>query len=164
MKSLVVYSSQTGNTRKLAEAVYEVLPGKKEIYPIDGAPDPSGYDFIAFGFWLLAGKPDPEALDYLPKIKGCAVFLFASHGAAVGSTHAQNAMEYAKNLLLEADFVGSYSCQGEIAAEIVEKAKSKPEPPDWLAGAAAAVGHPDETDIEKLKRIVASITAELGSI
>ena len=29
MKSLVVYSSQTGNTRKLAEAVFEALPAKR---------------------------------------------------------------------------------------------------------------------------------------
>ena len=47
MKSLVVYSSQTGNTRKLADAVFEALPGEKALYPVDGAPDPSGYDFIA---------------------------------------------------------------------------------------------------------------------
>ena len=33
MKSLVVYSSQTGNTRKLAEAVFEALPGEKASIP-----------------------------------------------------------------------------------------------------------------------------------
>ena len=27
MKALVVYSSQSGNTKKLAQAVYESLPG-----------------------------------------------------------------------------------------------------------------------------------------
>ena len=31
MKSLVVYSSQTGNTRKLAEAVFEMLSGDKAL-------------------------------------------------------------------------------------------------------------------------------------
>ena len=29
MKSLVVYSSQTGNTRKMADAVFEALPGER---------------------------------------------------------------------------------------------------------------------------------------
>ena len=47
MKSLVVYSSQTGNTRKLAEAVFEGLTGDKALYPVEEAPDPSGYGFIA---------------------------------------------------------------------------------------------------------------------
>ncbi len=31
MKTLVVYSSKTGNTKKLASAVYESLKGEKEI-------------------------------------------------------------------------------------------------------------------------------------
>jgi flavodoxin len=31
MKSLVVYSSQTGNTRKMADAVFEALPGEKHF-------------------------------------------------------------------------------------------------------------------------------------
>jgi len=68
MESLVVYSSQTGNTRKLAEAVYEALPGKKELYPVDEAPDPSDYDFIAVGFWFMQGKPDPKSTEFLGRI------------------------------------------------------------------------------------------------
>jgi flavodoxin len=31
MKTLVVYSSKTGNTRKLADAVFEALPGEKTL-------------------------------------------------------------------------------------------------------------------------------------
>ena len=61
MKSLVVYSSQTGNTQKLAESVYAVLPGEKEIWPVDEAPAPENFDVVAAGFWLQAGKPDPKA-------------------------------------------------------------------------------------------------------
>ena len=67
MKSLVVYSSQSGNTKKLAEAVFEALPEGKEITPVDGAPDPKGYDFVAVGFWLKGGDPDPKSLEYLKK-------------------------------------------------------------------------------------------------
>lgn len=31
MKSLVIYFSQTGNTKKVAEAIYEALPQPKEL-------------------------------------------------------------------------------------------------------------------------------------
>jgi len=75
MKSLVVYSSQTGNTRKLAEAVFEILTGDKALYPVDEAPDPSGYGFIAVGFWLMGGKPDPKSSEYLGKIGKKPLFL-----------------------------------------------------------------------------------------
>ena len=154
MKSLVVYSSETGNTRKLAEAVFEVLTGEKEIYPISDAPDPDNYEFIAMGFWLMAGKPDPKSLEYLPKIGKNSLFLFATHGAAARSEHAMNAMNYAKSLAPEAKILGSYSCQGEVNPKVIEKVRAKPKPPAWLADAPGAVGHPDETDIEELKRLV----------
>ena len=44
MKSLIVYSSQSGNTKKLAQAVYESLTGEKEMVAVAEAPDPAGYD------------------------------------------------------------------------------------------------------------------------
>jgi len=159
MKSLVVYSSQTGNTRKLADAVFEALTGEKEIYPVSEAPDPSGYEFIALGFWLIHGKPDPESLEYLPKIKGKPLFLFATHGAAARSEHAMNGMNYAKDLASGARIVGSYSCQGEVDPKIMEKAREKPEPPEWFADAPVAVGHPDKSDVEELKRLIATFAA-----
>ena len=159
MRSLVVYSSQTGNTRKLADTVYNALTGEKEIRSISDAPDPSDWDFIAMGFWLKAGKPDPMSLEYLPRIKGKSLFLFATHGAAGGSEHALNAMNYAKELASEAKVVGSYSCQGEVDPKIIEHAQSKPEPPVWIADTPGAVGHPDETDIEELKSLIVSLTA-----
>ena len=31
MKSLVLWSSRTGNTKAVAEAIFEALPGEKEI-------------------------------------------------------------------------------------------------------------------------------------
>ncbi len=34
MKTLVTYMSQTGNTKKIAEAIYGELEGEKDIKPI----------------------------------------------------------------------------------------------------------------------------------
>lgn len=155
MRSLVVYSSQTGNTKKLAEAVYEALSGEKEIYPITDAPVPDNYDFIAVGFWLQAGKPDPKTSEYLPKINsGQRLFLYATHGAAAGSNHAKTAMEHAKSLAPSADITGTFSCQGEVNPKVLEKVSAKPEPPVWLKDAPAAAGHPDDADIEDLKKVL----------
>jgi hypothetical protein len=44
MKSFLVYSSQTGNTRKLAQAAYHSLSGQKEIHKIEDAPVPDGFE------------------------------------------------------------------------------------------------------------------------
>jgi flavodoxin len=155
MKSLVIYSSQTGNTKKLAEAVYETLKGEKDIYPVADAPDPDGYDLVAVGFWLQGGKPDPKAAEYLPKTgSGKRLFLFATHGAAAGSDHAENAINYAKNLAPDADVAGTFSCQGAVNPKVLEKVKAKPQPPAWIVDAPDAASHPDDKDIENLKRVV----------
>jgi len=158
MKTLIIYSSQTGNTKKLAEAVYESVSGEKEIFPIDDAPDPDEYDLVGVGFWLQAGKPDPKTAKYLPRIgSGKRLFLFATHGAAAGSEHANNAIAQAKSLAPDADISGVFSCQGEVNPKILEKVKAKPTQPVWIDDAPKAIGHPDQEDIDNLKRIAGNL-------
>ncbi|MBW1659768.1 MAG: flavodoxin family protein [Deltaproteobacteria bacterium] len=157
MKALVVYSSQSGNTKKLAEAVYEVLPDEKEIHPVDEAPEPSGYDLVAVGFWFKSGDPDPKSAEYLKKISGTKLFLFATHGAAPDSDHARKGMEAAKALAKGAEIVGTFNCQGVVNPGLLEKVKARPNPPEWIGDADSAVGHPDENDLNALKEKVREI-------
>ena len=151
MKALIVYSSQSGNTQKLAETVYAVLPGEKEIWPVDEAPAPEGYDVVAAGFWLQAGKPDPKAAAYLARVKDARLFLFATHGAASGSAHARNAMDQARSLAPDASVIGAFSCQGEVNPKVLEKIRAKVPPPPWVQDADGAVGHPDPRDLTTLE-------------
>ncbi|VEN74935.1 Flavodoxin [Candidatus Desulfarcum epimagneticum] len=160
MNSLVVYSSKTGNTKKLADALFEALEGEKEIFPIADAPDPDGYDLIAVGFWLMAGKPDPQSTQYLEKIREKNLFLFATHGAANKSDHARNALKTAGELAAGSRIVGSYNCQGEVNPRVLEKVKAKPSPPVWLDDVPGAVGHPDASDITEIKRLASSLDFE----
>ena len=149
MKQLIVYSSQGGNTKKLAEEVFKQLPEDKEIAPVSDAPAPSGYDVVCVGFWLKGGQPDPAAQEFLKKCSG-RVFLFATHGAAAGSEHAKMALNKAGELTAGATIIGSFSCQGEVAAKVLENAANKDPQPPWLADAPAAKGHPDAGDFTDL--------------
>jgi len=150
MKTLIVYSSQTGNTQKLAEAIYENISDEKIICKIEEAPEPSGYDLVCLGFWLKAGKPDPKSLDYLKKITSQKLFLFATHGAASKSAHAKQAIETAKSMADQATIIGSFNCPGEVNPKVLEKASSKEVPPIWLQDAPDAKNHPDSADLEQL--------------
>jgi len=153
MKSLIVYSTQTENTKKLADTIYKTLEGEKDIFPVDEAPSTQGYDLIAVGFWLMAGKPDPKTSEYLTKLgKGDRVFLFATHGAASGSDHAQNAVKHAIGLTNGADIAGIFTCQGQVNPKVLEKVKQKPEPPVWIGDADDAVGHPNADDLSALQK------------
>lgn len=159
MKSLIIYSSQSENTKSLATVIYDTISGEKELYPIENAPSSfDGYDLVAIGFWLQAGKPDPKAGVLLEKnkIKG-DLFLFATHGAAKNSDHARHAMDYAKGLAKDAQIAGSFSCQGEVNPKVLEKLKQKETPPAWIGDADSAKGHPDGKDLEDLAAMVKRI-------
>lgn len=158
MKTLLVYSSKTGNSKKLADTMFDNLTGEKEIFSVEDAPDPDGYDLIAVAFWFQAGKPDPKTQEYLAKITSQKVVLAATHGAAKNSAHSQNGMKFAADLIPNAQVVATYSCQGEVNPEFMKKAAAKPEPPPWLSDAETAKGHPDATDIKELKECVQSIS------
>jgi len=155
MKSLIVYSSKSGNTKKLAEAVYNHLTGEKELCAVSDAPDPAGYDFVAVGFWLQAGQPDPASQAFLAKIQeGQDLYLFATHGAAVGSPHAENAMKGAKKIAAKGHVIATFSCPGQVAEKVIEMASKKDPQPPWLADAPAAAGHPDATDVKNVVRLL----------
>jgi len=149
MKHLVVYSSQGGNTKKLAEEIFRQLPDDKEISPVAQAPDPSAFDVVCVGFWFKAGQPDPASQEYLKKCTG-KLFLFASHGAAPGSEHARMGMNKAAALAEGATIVGTFDCQGEVPEKVMETAANKDPQPPWLKDAPAAKGHPDSSDFMAL--------------
>jgi flavodoxin len=156
MKKLVVYSSAGGNTKKLAEELFKQLGDDTEISPVNGAPDPAGFDIVCVGFWLKGGQPDPGAQDYLKKCSG-KVFLFATHGAAPDSTHAKMALNKAEELTAGATVIGRFSCQGEVSDKVMETAAAKDPQPPWLADAPAAKGHPNATDFMNLSETLIAV-------
>jgi flavodoxin len=151
MKTLIVYSSKTGNTEKLAETAKDLLAGEVELVPIQEAPDPADYQLIVVCFWLQAGIPDPKSHAFLKTLEGANLFLIATHGAAADSPHAMNAMAYAKRISPTSTILGTFDCQGEVNPDFLKKARQKDPQPPWIADAPAAIGHPDSKDLARLK-------------
>ena len=142
MKALVVYSSRTGNTRKIAEAIAAVLPGC-EIYPVESAPAPEGYDLVAVGYWVDKGMRDAK------------VALFGTLGAWPDSDHARDCIAQGEALVNAPErrnkVLGTYLCQGKVDPKIVammQKMASDVHPmtPERKARLEEAAKHPDEAD------------------
>jgi flavodoxin len=119
MKSMVVYSSKTGNTRKIGEAVLKALPEGSEIYDVENAPLPQCYDFIAMGFWVDKGMPDEKAKAYMAKIKDKKVGIFMTLGAYPDSEHAIQSANKAKEMLKSNEILGTFICQGRVDPQLV---------------------------------------------
>jgi flavodoxin len=166
MSYLVVYSSITGNTRRVAEAVYGMLPEPKDIYPVEEAPEPGGYDFIALGFWIDKGTADEKIRHYIKGIRKKNVGLFGTSGAYPDSDHVRSAVKNVENLLGENRILGSVMCQGKIDDAFAEKLddiapESRDVSPDYRNRAEEARSHPDPAD---LKNVQTAFTAMLKKL
>lgn len=170
MKSLVVYSSLTGNTQKVAEAVAQVLPNC-DIFPVQQAPDTAKYDFVAAGYWVDKGMPDSTSANWLKKLENTTLALFGTLGAYPDSEHAKecvikgealvNAPEKKNNVL------GSWLCQGKIDPNIL-KAMAKmgdkihPMTPERKARIEEAKKHPNEQDCKNAQEFIQAMLKKTG--
>ncbi len=156
MRFIVVYSSVTGNTKAVAEAVYECLPMPKEIYPVESAPDPGPYDVIALGFWLDRGTADERTRRYIQRIQNKYVGIFGTSGVYPDSDHAREALRRVEALLEGNHLLGSVMCQGRVDTAFAEKLgeiapASREVSPIDRDPVAAARSHPDASDLKNVQ-------------
>jgi flavodoxin len=155
---LMVYSSKTGNTRKLAEGIRQGLAevfGTVRIAAVEENPDPAGADWILVGFWADRGNADHKALQYLQSLEGHKIGLFGTLGASPHSDHAKDIGKRVQDLAAEKNTVlGCFLCQGRIDPALTEQFKTLPAgnphamTPDRMKLHEEAAKHPDEQDIQ----------------
>lgn len=158
----IVFSSSTGNTKKLADAVYEILPKDKCDYfgENDSKIPPS--DLLYIGFWTDKGSADTKTLELLAKLKNKKIFLFGTAGFGGSDVYFEKILRQVKQSIDSSNAViGEYMCQGKMPQSVREryvKMKENPEHPanlDMLiANFDCALSHPDMDDLEKLKKII----------
>lgn len=120
MKTLVAYSSLTGNTKMVAQAIAEELEGV--LADVMQQPNQADYDFIAVGFWVDRGTADAKAAEYLKGLKNKRVALFATLGADPSSEHARRSLQNAAALLDASNtYCGDFICQGKVDPKLIEK-------------------------------------------
>ena len=168
-KWAIIYSSVTGNTRTIAEAMAEALGDSAELYRVQDAPeDLSGYEVVLLGYWLRLGAPDPLMLRYLPKVHDACVCFFQTHGTDPGSEHAATAFARAGyHLGKGCDILGTFGCRGQINPALLEKRrKGDPDDPhnseQSRARWKAAAGHPDDADKQAAKDFIAAMCRKLA--
>ena len=79
MKTQVLYKSRTGNTEKIAKAIFEAIPGNdKDIAAFQGQTDYNMGDLYFIGFWTDRGSASVDVLDYLGSLQGKRIALFGT--------------------------------------------------------------------------------------
>ena len=158
MKTLVIYSSLTGNTKKVAEAMAEVMP-ECTVLPVEEAPaSVQEYDLVAVGYWVDKGMPDGKTRSWLGGVENARLAFFGTLGAWPDSDHAKECMAHGEKLALEPErgntVLGSWLCQGRIDPRILEvmakmAGNIHPMTEERRARIAEAAKHPDDDDCRR---------------
>ena len=150
MKACIVYSSCTGNTRKVAEALADTsgIP----CFAVRHAPNPDDFDLLALGFWVRKGLPDARAQRYMARVRDKHVFFFGTLGAWPHSEHARRCL-VATHELLQAGgntVMDGFLCQGRVNPQVIAASQRKGRHPmsaERYARLLEAERHPDATDL-----------------
>lgn len=161
MKVLVTYSSKTGNTKKLADGIFEGLGEiEKSIFPMSEVNSLEDYDIILAGYWVDKGGPNEEAKKFLEKIENKKVGLFATLAFWPDSEHGYNSILNGEKLVKEKNhIIGKYICQGKIDEKMVELFEKMPEgnphkpTPEKRKRYKISANHPSVADIEVAKEM-----------
>ncbi len=157
-KTLVAYFSQTANTKKIAEVVFESLRGEKEIKPIEQVQQLDEYSLIFIGFPVQSHSVPMKAQNFIKKIPdNKKIALFSTHGSPLGSRFSREALEHAVTLSPKAKILGTFSCRGKISLKALEILTKSPEHEAWGEMAISAGSHPDQRDFEEAKAFVKRI-------
>lgn len=177
----IVFSSRTGNTAELAEAVREALPeGTCEYFGSvngDGGFDGRGYagagcgrtssaipasETLFVGFWTNQGVADQAAQKLLGQLRNRKIFLFGTAGFGGSEAYFQAILDKTKAFIDDSNTViGTYMCQGKMPLSVRERYVKMKEQPDHMPNIDAmienfdkALSHPDADDLVKLANLV----------
>lgn len=166
MKYLITFASGTGNTRKLAQAVREVLPAD-ECVNFGSTMMISSHDVVEakrvyVGFWTNRGTCPDAIAEFLRGCAGKEVFLFGTAGFGASQDYFDGILARVKeNVPKSARVIGAFMCQGKMPESVRERYVAMLDDPEQKTRAEflienfdKAKAHPDEDDLSHLKQAI----------
>lgn len=159
----IIYSSRTGNTKKLAEAIYNVLPQNSCDYygEVDKIENELS-EVLYIGFWTEKGDADLQTIELLKQLKNKKIFLFGTAGYGESEKYFKNIVDNVKkNIDSSNTIIGIFMCQGKMPLSVLERYKRMKEQKSFMfnidnliANFDKALSHPNENDIKKLEKTI----------
>lgn len=161
MKVLIAYYSKTGNTEKLAKAIYEASVEEEAVITrIEDAGDLSGYDIVFVGFPIFHHSVPGQAARLIQRIADdTPVALFATHGCLRGGKLAVEGFYHALSLASRLQVLGTFSTQGKVNLHVMEELSGLPEYRGWIDEANSSGSHPDAHDLDDARAYAAAMLA-----
>lgn len=156
MKYLVTYFSLTGNTKRVAEAIYDALPAEKTIKPFNEVDTLEGVDLAFVGFPVMQFGPPAAARKFLGEhATGRRIALFITHAMLTGSDDPRqqamlsNELEKCRSACAKSDLAGLFHCQGELSETMADELRESGIPAlmAFAGMRPATLGHPFPEEI-----------------
>ncbi len=161
MKILFTYSSKTGNTKMLCDAVYENIKDKAEIdyMPVKEAPnDLAPYDLVVVGFWIDKGTANKKARKFIDTIENKKVAFLATLGAAPDSEHGKKCFNRMPEILNKSnEYLGVVLARGKVNEKLTKRIKLLPLPKnikDQMYEASVNSRPPNEEEMKKASEFI----------
>lgn len=162
---LVIYESETGNTKKIATEIFAALPGmSKDLIQLHERADIPEAKVYFVGFCVHRGTCSLEVGNFLGSLSAKAVALFGTCGAGNSEEYFRN-IENSARIWLEDDnlYLGGFICQGKMPQQVRMKYESMLHQGDseedekvkrQIQNFDAAMVHPDKGDLCHAKEFV----------
>ena len=163
-KYSIIFSTLTGNTRELADAVRSALPEENCAFfglSKDAYTDELS-DMLYIGFWTDRGHADAATLELLSQLRDKKIFLFGTAGFGGSKAYFDQILSTTKESIDSSNtVVGEYMCQGKMPKSVKDRYLKMKESPDAPANIdqlienwSRALTHPDADDLAAAREAV----------
>lgn len=155
MRIAIVFSSATGNTAQVADAIRTACGGH-EIVAFGPPPqDVDRAELVFLGSWTDKGSMASNMLEFVKGLYGKRVALFGTAGFGISETYFKALAEKFKSEIPAGNqVVSTFFCTGKMPAAVRQRyeAQQKANPEDgkiatMLQAYDLALTHPDEEDL-----------------
>ena len=172
MKILITYFGQTGNTEKVAKAIYEEASQNHQVETKTleevKTGDLTGYDIVFIGSPIHAGNLSGPVKTFLNNLKapsGQKMVGFMTHAGPAYPEQIMSTFTEPYKIACEKNtlkFLGYFSCQGFLNPAVHEMVKKSQNLTDeqWVERVKQMTGHPNADDLAKAKAFTKEVLAK----
>jgi len=164
MKVLVTYRTQSGNTKKVVEAIYDEIQADKEIKSWSETESLGVYDLSFVRFPIEMMGPGPDSKKWLAAhVNGKRIALVITHGSPDEALPLQEWLQKCRDVAEGAEIVGLFHCKGDMSQQLIEMMiqSDNPQFAEWGKRAQEAPrGFPEAKSLERAREFARDIVAK----
>lgn len=160
MDIAIIYSSNTGNTKKVAETMQKEFVNENLVYFGKVTESMPEADIYFIGSWTNKGNASDDIIEFVKKIENKKIAYFGTAGYGGSESYYKTLFERIKtNIDSSNKILGYFYCQGKMPIQVRERyIKMITENPEdsnlkvSIKNFDEALSHPDNDDLENAKK------------